>query len=170
MAVDMLRSCYSTKMRFFSDHPEIESSVDWYFVDQTTPFLPFPTVFNSANWRNDKSLEPLLGEVTGASRPWRNGLPPGLYTGNHFCGTAQQFRDGIPAPVPIDRLTNGQPVCCGSPLPTAFHLGGLLYEGAGEVVDFPDPQGGLQWQGSAEVGGLPPGVLLAVMIVVSSVS
>lgn len=170
MAMDMLRSCYSTNMRFFSDQPTTQTKVLWYFVDDFTPFFPYRTVFNSANWDNDKGIHHPLGEVRGASRPWRSGMPPGLYTGDHFCGTPAMFMQGVPVPIPVIRLNNGQPVCCGGPLPDGFHLGGLLYGGEAEVIDMPAHPGGMVYGGSAVVEGLPPSPVVFSLVVFSTVT
>lgn len=130
MIVDLVRSCYKTKMRFFRDRPDIETEVEWFFTEPGAKFLPFRTAFNSANWWADKTIAPLLGEISGAARPWRSGQPPAPYAGQSPCGSAEQFLhgDAVPPSPPVERLANGMPVCCGG---TQF--GGLLLFGMAEV-------------------------------------
>jgi hypothetical protein len=130
MAVDMLRSCYSTRMRFFRNRPDVTTLVHWFFCEPDAGILPFPTVFNSGNWWSDKTIDSPLGEVRGDPRPWRNGQPPAPYEGVQPCGTAEEFFRGTADPPvpPIERLANGMPVCC------APEVGGLLYEGSSEVL------------------------------------
>lgn len=133
MIVDLLRSCYSTKMRFYRDAPGVETMVDWFFCEPDAKFLPFRTVFNSGNWWSDKTTSPPLGEVAGAPRPWRNGQPPAPYDGQAPCGNDQKFLEGdaLPPNPPIERLANGMPTCC------AGGDGGLLYFGSEDLSVVP---------------------------------
>ena len=71
-AVDVVRSCYETKMRFWQDSPR-SVKVRWYFVPPGTPTLGFPSVFGSLNWENEETPRDSPGEVLGAPRPWSNG-------------------------------------------------------------------------------------------------
>lgn len=75
MVVDMLRSCYSTMVKFFVDS-DLEIPVQWYFCDEHA--LPYPghTLFGSGNWASSRDDWPGPGEVLGAPRPWNNGLMP----------------------------------------------------------------------------------------------
>lgn len=134
--MDLLRSCYSTKMRFFRDHPEIETLVHWYFCEPDAKVFPYRTVFNSGNWWSDKTQDGALGEIAGAARPWRNGQPPAPYDGQDFCGSPDMFLNGVGSPPvpPIERLANGMPTCCG------HDDGGLLYSGTGVIELIPNEQ------------------------------
>ncbi len=79
-AVDTLRSCYQTVMRF----PGVGLiPVRWFFTDK--PPLPFATVYSSNNWSKQTIAdldadtgEP--GEIWTAPRPWRDGRAPDLGT------------------------------------------------------------------------------------------
>jgi hypothetical protein len=110
LIVDCLRSCYSTKVRFFPNDPT-QTDVIWYFVPEDRPFLPFASAFASRNyddertdWPDGKQQPPAgdgteVGEVLGAPRPWRDGSDPIHYPGTHVLGTAQQFAKGIDPPL-----------------------------------------------------------------------
>lgn len=74
LAVDIVRSCYSTQMRFSCDGPS--TTVRWYFVPPGTPFVKGPHLYCSGNWEWQKDYWPGHGEVAGAPRPWENGSPP----------------------------------------------------------------------------------------------
>lgn len=91
--VSLIRSCYSTTMRFFRDDLSIETSVDWYFTEPDAKWIGLSNVFNSRNWYGGTIDWPLLGEVEGADRPWRDGS--GLPVGDLGpYGTADQWDDG----------------------------------------------------------------------------
>jgi hypothetical protein len=73
--VDFLRSCYTTKIRPYSDSND-EVQIRWFFVDETTrPVLGFPTAFVSRNWLRDKTVPHKVGEVIG-DREWADGSKP----------------------------------------------------------------------------------------------
>jgi hypothetical protein len=113
MAVDLLRSCYRTKMRFFSDS-DIETEVVWYFTEPGAQVLPFYTRFASGNWATERVEWPGVGEVLFAPRPYSKGENPGRYFGERYCGSPQHFAAGQPLPparpVPVTR--SGEPLCC----------------------------------------------------------
>jgi hypothetical protein len=114
MAVDRVRSCYSTDCRFYTGDTRTATIV-WYFVDKDTPYLPFPTPFRSRNWCPSEPIDPDgLGEVIDAVRPYRTGQNPGDSLGTASCGTADQWRNGqlLPpaTPTPVDQF--GTPLCC----------------------------------------------------------
>jgi hypothetical protein len=109
LAVDVVRSCYSTKARLFRDDPT-ETDITWYFVPEDRPFLPFPTAISSRNWDATTTIWPAgkenppsgngteVGEVIGAPRPWRNGSDPVHYPGLHPVGTPEEFARGLKQP------------------------------------------------------------------------
>ena len=85
----MLRSCYSTDIRFYRDS-DITNRVTWYFTDRTD-WLPY-TLFASGNWARERIIWPGQGEVLGAPRPWSNGANPGnVDMGSPGCGSADQW-------------------------------------------------------------------------------
>lgn len=93
--VDLLRSCYSADVRFFTDSDRT-IRIHWYFVDG--PRLPFPTVYGSSNWvaENGEWVD-ILGEVSPGPRPYRKGNRPAIATFlgvPHYCGTPDQWANG----------------------------------------------------------------------------
>jgi len=75
MGVDLLRSCYSTRMRLFRDSTE-ETDIVWYKCEPGVKPLPFHTVFASRNWNAPDKDWIGLGEVPGAPRAWTNCAKP----------------------------------------------------------------------------------------------
>lgn len=114
MAIDLLRSCYSTIMAIHNNAPT-QIPIFWYFVPDGTPIFPGYTLFASGNWASSKDGWFGPGEVQGAPRPWRDGSgPTDLLKGDHFCGTLKMFAEG--GSVEDDKLcTNlaGVSSCCG---------------------------------------------------------
>jgi hypothetical protein len=111
--VDLLRSCYTTKMSFFPNRPDLLTPVRWFFTDPGAAVLPFPTKFASGNWAEQKWTWPGVGEVLPRDRRWKNGAnfdgEPGLV----WCGTPEQFFNGDTyPPPPFPRTSNGAPYCC----------------------------------------------------------
>jgi hypothetical protein len=92
--VSLIRSCYSTKMRFFKDDEFLELPVRWYFTDPAAEWVGFENVFNSRNWYlTDVEEWPTMGEVQGAPRPWADGV--GLCAGHPGpFGTALEWSEG----------------------------------------------------------------------------
>ena len=100
----MLRSCYRTDMQFFPDSPKAVP-VRWFFCKKGAQPLPFPTVFGSRNWNHDLGTPSVLGEVLGSKRTYDRGTNFGDLPGDHHCGTADQFYNGVPIgqqPYPSD--------------------------------------------------------------------
>ena len=127
LAVDLLRSCYSTDMAFYSGDLTQTCKVHWYFVEEGTPFLDFYHTFGSGNWADQTQDWPGVGEVLGAARPWRDGSTVGDAPGLVECGTLDQWQNGQPeppaTPVPVDQF--GTPICCGQTF-TGFGTAGTF--------------------------------------------
>jgi hypothetical protein len=92
MVMDMLRSCYSTKMKFFKDS-DLEIPVRWYFCDDAAQAFPAHHLFASANWDSLPGGTNHVGEVVGAPRPYNDGLMPRFLEqagdhGNNPCSRA----------------------------------------------------------------------------------
>lgn len=94
--MDLVRSCYRSKMRLFSDRPDVEVEGQWYFAKSDAKYLPFPHVFTSQNWDpSTADIDPSVGEVLGR-RAWVPGRLPGGQDGQHFCGDASAWQNGVP--------------------------------------------------------------------------
>lgn len=125
--VDVIRTCYSTDMRFFSDDPTKITRVDWYKT--TGPNMPFASSFGSKTYDRIEGLVPLpIGEVEGTQK-WRGWNPPYPIDPGPPCGTSQQWAQGATAadPIPAQQPGSLLPVCC-PPAPE----GGLVGVGIGE--------------------------------------
>jgi len=86
----------------------------WYFTD--LPFIESETVVNNRTWDSDDTRDLVTGELFGAEKKY-NGLwsIPGM-TGEHICGTAEEFAQGQPWPytgTPRQYDPDNIPVCCG---------------------------------------------------------
>jgi len=90
--VDLLRSCYRTKVRTFYDSDE-ESDLEWFWVDDDK-MITFPTRFGSHNWDHFKGPWEGVGEVYGAKREWTPGVRP-PFTPTEIRGTPTDFAKGI---------------------------------------------------------------------------
>jgi hypothetical protein len=111
MGVDLLRSCYTCKMRFFRDDPRT-TDVRWFFTDR--PPLPFPTIFTSRNWFGECDEPPLLGEIEPWNNVYTNGSPSVSVPLRGLCGSEQDFAEGrsLPPEAPVVIGDDGFPVCC----------------------------------------------------------
>jgi hypothetical protein len=86
----------------------------WYFTEPGALILPAHTLYASRNYSTGIQGTNLVGEVFGAPRPWRNGSPPVVLAGDHFCGDLTNFESGTSFSLahdePLD--VNGDPACC----------------------------------------------------------
>jgi len=100
-------------MRLFSDDLGLETEVEWYYVPETRPVLPYFTPFRSFDWvlRED---QPILGEVAG-TRSYFAGQVQDDLNGLGLCGSREQWEGGASVLDPIRAInpTTGQPCCCG---------------------------------------------------------
>lgn len=149
MVVDYLRSCYSTQVVFTEGQPAVW--IDWYFVDESTPVLPYYTVFASGNWAEIKFANAWSGpgEVSPLpqNRPWRYGGRVGDADGRHGpCGTAEQWAGAISWPWPPQIIDPaGTPRCCqqrpnyswGPTLPLRFGLQSAFHYGHRPRAELP---------------------------------
>lgn len=72
--IDILRSCYETDMFIPGALPSEIVRIRWFFTDR--PMVPFRTYYGSRNW-HPHDAGGGAGEIKGATRPWRDGSPPG---------------------------------------------------------------------------------------------
>jgi hypothetical protein len=119
--VSRIRSCYTTEMRFFPDRPDVLTTVDWYFTDDTAAtgnpgiaWIGTPNVFNSRNWYKGTINWPMLGEVEGSPRTWRDGSFPVAMNGGGRVGEPDVWDNGVP----FNQAVPDSP--CGAPC-QAFH-------------------------------------------------
>jgi hypothetical protein len=110
MGMDLLRSCYTTKMRFWRD-AATEVGVRWFFCAPDAEVFPYDTVFGSGNWASDRFDWPGPGEVLGAARDWSNGALPGELLGKKFCGPLEAYTRGATTDMPALEA-NVQGICC----------------------------------------------------------
>lgn len=111
--MDYVRSCYSTKMRFFPDDPAHLSTVQWYFADPSALAFPGYHRFASLNWSSRVLPSGPLGEVSGQSRPYSKGSIAGRPLGQHFDGQRSFFTNGCPlGGTGLNRTPSGIPVDC----------------------------------------------------------
>jgi len=130
--VDYIRSAYTVDVRFFHDSPATTRKIQWSFVPETTPPMPWGHAFGSRTWDLEEEEEPLIGEVNGP-RDWRGGTPPyalpivgPLRIDNlGICGTEEQWKNGasIVDPIPPTWLNTPIPRCCKRP--PLFARGGV---------------------------------------------
>lgn len=114
--MDLVRSCYTTTMRFFRDDP-LEIKVRWFFADEEADVFPHHHLFGSGNWASDRFNWPGPGEVLDAPRPWADGAAPDGLIGDHFCGPLVSYIEGDVYPGrPLNGLPDGRCACC-VPLP-----------------------------------------------------
>ena len=102
---------------FWDAEQTVSSTVRWYFVDDSTPFCPFPHRFSSeiwdqVHWGNDGA-----GEDPNSLQPYDKGaLPtpfePAILPGDVPCGPPQWWSQGAPSDAPPEPWFNGLPACC----------------------------------------------------------
>lgn len=107
--MDMLRSCYRTKMDFGAA-PYRAVPVRWFFCDDSALYFPGLHRFASANWTGDKHLKwhgP--GEIQGVRRVWDDGNNANRKLGDHYCGDLKYFQQGLRG-----ETVSPNPECCPS--------------------------------------------------------
>jgi len=151
--MDMLRSCYYSKMAIYRDRPDVLVSGRWHFCPDGALPVPFTHTFASRNWI-DRSDRQLVGmgeaDLRGA---YSRGESDPLFTGQRVCGSAFVWRNGAlfrqRGNLPV---VDGIPVCC---VPGArLFFGGAEASGSAAVT-YIDPQlaeGGLLLDGEGSFG------------------
>jgi len=139
--VDVVRSCYGAKFKFFRDS-SILTDVQWYFVPNDTPIIPFPIAFYSRVWEREDNLSPPIGEQNSPV-PWKGGKSPGVTSTGGLCGSEAQWGIGslTSDPVPSRHAGSLSLACCDSPPIVAF--GGTATGGVSQenfcCTFFPNP-------------------------------
>lgn len=146
--MDLLRSCYPSTMRLFSDRPDVTTPGRWYFCPPGAKYVRFNDRFVSMNWDNDRlDGPPPIGEFAKLSN-WSSGVAPPRYKGVNTCGSAAAWLNGVPyaqrgtPAVDVD----GYPTCCvlNPPPPPEFCL---LADPTGEEILISDGSGCIQYHG-----------------------
>jgi len=121
-----MRSCYKSKIAFFSDDPASLTDVEWYFCAPN--FLPFPTIFNAYQYPDPDYPVPVLGEQATRTR-WRGGNPPTPSPSGTPCGDRSIWLNGGNAATPIPGYYPGTNIarCCNPP-----PMGGIATLGTGD--------------------------------------
>jgi streptogramin lyase len=141
--MDLIRSCYTTDMRLYTDSDQT-TAVRWFFADENAKLFPGPTRFNSLNWSSDHWRADGPGEVMGAIRTYSRGEPARFQTGQRFCGTLDQFRDGASINdrrFPLSIF--GAAPCC------TLTAGGLVLGGRSKFKRLEKFAGGLEFGGAS---------------------
>jgi hypothetical protein len=96
--------------------------VQYYFVDEKTPFLPFPVNFsNRFTWATYKPWTNHPGEVWTPSNPRVSGARVRAYPLGHWIGTPQEWLTGLPSGTAYVPLIGP-----GTPAGTAPNVAGVL--------------------------------------------
>lgn len=112
--MDVLRSCYQTKMRFVQGAEPV--NVRWYFCPPGTKAYERPSPFRSLQWEGDWHYaqdDGGLGEVAETPRPYDKGRPPTGVMTNTPLGTEVEFENGASAGyTPLPANAEGVPLAC----------------------------------------------------------
>lgn len=114
--MDVLRSCYSTTMRFQAGNDRL-SPVNWYHCPAGAQQFMAHHSFASLNWSGGSPAGNSVGEVIGAARPYSKGVNPGTL-GTNYCGSLSDYlgiADFLTTPRPT--YPDGIPSCCNAPTP-----------------------------------------------------
>ena len=127
--MDYLRSCYRSRMRLYSDRPDILTPGRWHFCPPGAIVAP-PSVFFSRRWDDHVYGDDALGEVQQRYYRYYEGVTDPRLTGTHYCGDPSVWLEGIPyaARPGLELDATGMPLCC-SALPAA--PGGVVLGGLG---------------------------------------
>jgi len=115
--MDLLRSCYKSKMRLFPDRPDILVEGQWRFCLPDAKPVPWMHSFASHTGDPDGFEEPLTLGETQERGPWVRGGTDGRYKGQRVCGSEKVWQNGVDF---ADRgqpkyEVDGMPRCCCPP-------------------------------------------------------
>jgi len=102
-------------MRFFHDSA-LPLPVDWYFVPDNRPVLPYETAFYGRQYEIDELPQEHLGEIY-RPRAWRGGEVPRTVGVTGLCGSEKKWANGASAfDAVLDKWPGTLvPRCCGKP-------------------------------------------------------
>lgn len=110
-------------MKFYRDSDELVK-VEWYFVPDDTPEVPYAHPFGTRVWdKRNQEGEPDLGERF-TNRTYRKGKKPYRFKGVGLCGTREQWERGasVNDELPEKWPDSNVPRCCPKPQPDPFAL------------------------------------------------
>lgn len=123
----MSRREYRAEMRAVQDDDSSIFLVDWQFcVNDDVPGLPFDIAFGTSHFEPEPFDLGGIGEVRKVFYPGAETRLPGFLTGQHFCGSQDQWQNGWPNGTPGSPIIDGVPVCCGfdeAPFDFGFEYG-----------------------------------------------
>lgn len=108
--VDMVRSCFEGKWRFFANRPDLLTAGYHFFVSADTPAINGLHPFGSGVWTKDGGRYPdfPVGQVMSEGQTWYPGEAPAPLPPDNQVGATAQFSERVlypPSPVP--RLRHG---------------------------------------------------------------
>lgn len=124
LAVEWLRSCYSSEWFLFSDSPTTAVRGRYYFSPPGTPFFSQPNLLGSRVWNpytvddgtspDPDVAAPALGESRSAAHRWDAGYLPVAMPSNVIIGNAACLADGalLADGVPLADQVEGFPPSC----------------------------------------------------------
>lgn len=129
MAVEWLRSCYSSAWHLFRDSPETLVPGRYYFSPPGTPFYPGQHNLGSRTWNPNQTAtdddqfpigEPPLGESLSYPHRWQSGALPAVVPNAAELGHADCIANGdtVADGVPIADTLEGMPLACFTSLPS----------------------------------------------------
>jgi hypothetical protein len=109
----LLRSCYSTKARFFYDSPVVNNII-WYWARTGAAWFPAGHVFAPLIFQGPTTLQINgVGEQPQYPRPWRNGSIPVASPTGIIDGEVRWFQQGQSVKDPgLARTPFGIPLNC----------------------------------------------------------
>jgi hypothetical protein len=124
----LLRSCYSTKARFFYDSPVVNNII-WYWARTGASWFPEGHVFAPLIFQGPTTLQINgVGEQPQYPRPWRDGSIPVASPTGIIDGEIRWFQQGQSVKDPgLDRTFFGIPTNCTAPLFVACGETGLTH-------------------------------------------
>lgn len=107
MAVDFVRSCFTSKWALWGNRPDLLTRGFYYIVPDDTPFVPGWHYFGTADWtweRDGTYIQPVLGEIKEANRPYEKGnlpigYPPPFFNGSVDCLASGEVFPPVTNPV-----------------------------------------------------------------------
>lgn len=144
-----MRSAYSAEMAFYRDQPTIKTSVQWSFVPDTNPLMPWDHCFYSRIYERHELPPEAIGEQYHP-HPWAGGKPPFPLSVGGPCGTEYQWQHGALSTDSVPGVWPGSqvPLCCPGPPPSmvgGLGIGGNWYPSVGQSFCMPCPIAPLVW-------------------------